>query len=96
MNSEESSGTGASVGVVAMPEQAVVRVSWLRKEYGGTVALDGVPLGTGPGEAVAVMGPPGGGESTLLDMVAGLGRASAGSAPVHGEDLGRIILERAA
>ncbi|MGW0885773.1 ABC transporter ATP-binding protein [Streptomyces sp. NPDC002671] len=86
MSSEESSETGA----VAVRQQTVVRVSGLRKEYGDTVALDGVSLEIGAGEAVAVMGPSGCGKSTLLSMIAGLDRPSGGSVHVHGEDLGRI------
>lgn len=63
-------------------------MSGLRKEYGGPVALDGVSLRTRAGEAVAMMGPSGCGESTLLNMIAGLDRPSVGSVRVHGEDLG--------
>jgi putative ABC transport system ATP-binding protein len=68
----------------------VVRLSTVRKEYGETVALDGVSLEIQAGEAVAVMGPSGSGKSTLLSMVAGLDRPTAGSVVVHGDDLGTL------
>ncbi|MGI5244955.1 ABC transporter ATP-binding protein [Dactylosporangium sp. CA-139066] len=68
----------------------VVRLDGVRKEYGGTVALDGVSLRIEAGEAVAVMGPSGCGKSTLLNMIAGLDRPSAGTVEVHDEDLGRL------
>jgi putative ABC transport system ATP-binding protein len=71
-------------------EQAVVRLSGVRKEYGESVALDGVSLEIHAGEAVAVMGPSGSGKSTLLSMVAGLDRPTSGSVEVHGEDLGAL------
>jgi putative ABC transport system ATP-binding protein len=71
-------------------EQAVVRLSGVRKEYGESVALDGVSLEIHAGEAVAVMGPSGSGKSTLLSMVAGLDRPTSGSVVVHGEDLGSL------
>jgi putative ABC transport system ATP-binding protein len=71
-------------------EQAVVRLSGVRKEYGESVALDGVSLEIHAGEAVAVMGPSGSGKSTLLSMVAGLDRPTSGSVIVHGEDLGSL------
>ncbi len=71
-------------------EQAVVRLSGVRKEYGESVALDGVSLEIHAGEAVAVMGPSGSGKSTLLNMVAGLDRPTSGSVVVHGEDLGSL------
>ncbi|KOV61045.1 ABC transporter ATP-binding protein [Streptomyces sp. MMG1121] len=62
----------------------------MRKEYGDTVALNGVSLEIGAGEAVAVMGPSGCGKSTLLNMIAGLDRPSAGRVRVYGEDLGTM------
>ncbi|MFB6720604.1 ABC transporter ATP-binding protein [Kribbella sp. NPDC056345] len=70
--------------------QAVVRLTAVRKEYGESVALDGVSLEIHAGEAVAVMGPSGSGKSTLLSMVAGLDRPTSGSVVVHGEDLGGL------
>ena len=70
--------------------QAVVRLTAVRKEYGDSVALDGVSLEIRAGEAVAVMGPSGSGKSTLLSMVAGLDRPTAGTIVVHGDDLGTL------
>ncbi|MGY5007399.1 ABC transporter ATP-binding protein [Streptomyces sp. 900105755] len=69
---------------------AVVRLDGVRKEYGGTTALDGVSLRIRAGEAVAVMGPSGCGKSTLLNMVSGLDRPTDGTVVVHGEDVGRL------
>jgi len=71
-------------------EQAVVRLTAVRKEYGGSIALDGVSLEIHAGEAVAVMGPSGSGKSTLLNLVAGLDRPTAGSVSVYGEELGQL------
>ncbi|MEV6305520.1 ABC transporter ATP-binding protein [Actinoplanes sp. NPDC051861] len=70
-----------------MTDNPVVRLDGVRKEYGETVALDGVTLDIRAGEAVAVMGPSGCGKSTLLNMIAGLDRPSAGQVTVHGERL---------
>jgi putative ABC transport system ATP-binding protein len=70
--------------------EPVVRLCAVRKEYGDSVALDGVDLEIRPGEAVAVMGPSGSGKSTLLNLVAGLDRPTSGSVVVHGEDLGEL------
>ncbi len=65
----------------------VVELTSVHKEYGDSVALDGISLAVRAGEAVAVMGPSGSGKSTLLNMVAGLDRPTSGSVVVHGEDL---------
>jgi putative ABC transport system ATP-binding protein len=70
--------------------QVVVRLTAVRKEYGESVALDGVSLEIQAGEAVAVMGPSGSGKSTLLSMVAGLDRPTSGSVVVHSDDLGTL------
>ncbi|MDQ0989155.1 ABC transporter ATP-binding protein [Streptomyces sp. V3I7] len=70
--------------------EVVVRLDDVRKEYGETVALDGVSLEIRAGEAVAVMGPSGCGKSTLLNMIAGLDRPSGGTVVVHGESVGEL------
>jgi putative ABC transport system ATP-binding protein len=70
--------------------ETVVRLDGVRKEYGGTTALDGVSLEIRAGEAVAVMGPSGCGKSTLLNMIAGLDRPTAGSVVVRGENVGEL------
>ncbi|MCH0561183.1 MULTISPECIES: ABC transporter ATP-binding protein [unclassified Streptomyces] len=72
------------------PGQAVVRLDGVRKEYGQSVALDGVSLRIEAGESVAVMGPSGCGKSTLLNMIAGLDRPTSGTVTVHGEDVGSL------
>lgn len=53
------------------------------------VALSGVDLDIGAGEAVALVGPSGSGKSTLLALMAGLLRPAAGRLLVGGKDLGR-------
>ena len=68
----------------------VVRLTDVRKEYGDSIAVNGVSLEIRAGEAVAVMGPSGSGKSTLLNLIAGLDRPTSGSVVVHGDDLGGL------
>jgi ABC-2 type transport system ATP-binding protein len=62
-------------------------VSHLTHRYGDRVALDDVSIEVAPGSAVALLGPNGGGKSTLFRIVATLLRPTDGSARVFGADV---------
>jgi ABC-2 type transport system ATP-binding protein len=55
--------------------------------YGSRLALDDVSLTVAPGTFVALLGPNGGGKSTLFRIRATLQRASEGSVLVFGADV---------
>jgi phosphonate transport system ATP-binding protein len=57
------------------------------RRFGDRVALDGVHLTLREGEIVAVIGPSGGGKSTLLRLLAGSLRPTSGRVLVGGTDL---------
>ena len=61
-------------------------VERLTKRYGGVVALDAVSLVVSAGSAYGLVGPNGGGKTTLLRVLAMLERPSAGSVRVLGLD----------
>jgi ABC-type lipoprotein export system ATPase subunit len=73
---------------------AIVRLRHAYKVYRvgdvGVVALAGVDLDVTPSEFLAVVGPSGAGKSTILNLVGGLDRASAGVVEVEGRDLGML------
>ena len=69
--------------------QVVVSIRDLTFSYNGQAALDGVSLTVAPGERLAVLGPNGGGKTTLLKCILGILRPSAGAITVFGDPPGR-------
>ncbi|MFE0547306.1 ABC transporter ATP-binding protein [Streptomyces sp. NPDC058891] len=54
------------------------------------LALDGVDLAIGDGDRLVIQGPTGGGKSTLLQMLGGLDKPTAGSVELDGVDLAKL------
>jgi len=65
----------------------VVEIRGVSKRYGSFEALSGVDLEVPAGEIFALLGPNGAGKTTLIGIVAGLVRATRGSARVLGRDV---------
>ncbi len=65
---------------------SAVTVTQLRKTYrtpaADVVALDGIDWAVQPGDAVALMGPSGCGKTTLLNLIGGMDRPTAGTIQV--------------
>ena len=70
---------------------AAVQLVGLRKEFssGGVpvVAVDGIDLSIGEGEFVTLLGPSGSGKTTVLRMIAGFERPTAGTVLLRGRDV---------
>ncbi len=64
---------------------AIVEVRKLRKEFGSTVATDGIDLATEDGEYLVLLGPSGCGKTTLLRMLAGLEQPTSGDIVIGGD-----------
>lgn len=73
---------------------AAVRAEHVAKHYlmGETMvrAVDDVSLTVQPGEFVAILGSSGSGKSTMMNLIAGLDRPSAGAIYAHGKNLAEM------
>lgn len=66
---------------------AAVEVRGLAKHYGSVVALRDVNLTIAAGEYFVLLGPSGGGKTTLLRTIGGFHRPTKGSVLLHGKDV---------
>jgi sulfate transport system ATP-binding protein len=64
-----------------------IKVEHISKKFGDAVALEDVSLDVPTGSLTALLGPSGGGKSTLLRIIAGLDSPDSGSVQIEGEDL---------
>jgi osmoprotectant transport system ATP-binding protein len=65
------------------------RLDSVFKSYGGEPALDGVTLTIAPGDTTAIIGPSGGGKSTLFGLLTGLIKPDAGVVYFRDQDISR-------
>src|SRR2546428_3734250 len=77
----------ALAGTPAALNGPALEVEDLRHRYGERIALDGVSLRVERGELFGLLGPNGGGKSTLFRILSTLLAASGGAARVLGDDL---------
>lgn len=68
----------------------MLRIEDLTAAYGETTVLHGIDLEVAPGSLVCVLGPSGGGKSTLLRVVAGLEQPRSGRIQLDGHDLAGV------
>ncbi|GAA3066703.1 ABC transporter ATP-binding protein [Streptomyces glomeratus] len=72
----------------------MLRLERTTVRYGGSTALDGVDLEVAEHQVVCVLGPSGGGKSTLLRTVAGLQPLDSGRVFLDGRDLAGVPAHR--
>jgi ABC-2 type transport system ATP-binding protein len=65
----------------------VLRVVDLRKDYGETMAVDGVSFEVARNEILGLLGPNGAGKTTTINMILGILEPSSGSIRIEGVDL---------
>ena len=63
-----------------------IDVSGVTKTFGDFVALDDVTVSLPTGQLTALLGPSGGGKSTLLRIIAGLDQADTGTVTIEGRE----------
>ncbi len=92
MSSSPENGSQTGTGAPA------IRLSGLRKEFSGrppVVAVAGADLSIGAGEFFSMLGPSGSGKTTVLRMIAGFEKPTAGTIELAGKDVtGRAPYDR--
>jgi len=68
-------------------EGAFLALRSLTKRFDGHAAVNGISLEVKPGEFVSLLGPSGGGKTTLLHMIAGFTEPDAGDILIQGESV---------
>jgi len=71
-----------------------IEIEGVSKRFGSFVALDNVNLSLPTGKLTALLGPSGGGKSTLLRIIAGLEQADEGRVAIEGADATHLPPQR--
>ena len=70
-----------------MTDQYIIKIKDVSKFFGEKVALDHINLNIKKGEFVTILGPSGGGKTTLLRLLAGFQTTSEGNIYISGEEI---------
>ncbi|MFE6648566.1 sulfate/molybdate ABC transporter ATP-binding protein [Nocardioides sp. NPDC057772] len=71
-----------------------IEVSGVNKRYGDFVALEDINLTIPTGQLTALLGPSGGGKTTLLRVIAGLETPDSGSVVIEGKDATSLPVQK--
>ncbi|WP_427923697.1 ABC transporter ATP-binding protein [Streptomyces sp. cg40] len=86
--------TATTLEKTSTENAATVEFQSLRREFGPTIALDGLDLTVRPGEFLALLGPSGCGKTTALRMLAGFEHPTSGAVLVDGKDVTDVPAHR--
>jgi ABC-2 type transport system ATP-binding protein len=81
-------------GTVPRVTETVIAARGLRKRFGKDVALEDVDLDVSSGASLGLLGPAGAGKSTLIRLLAGLVRPTAGTLTIGGALPGSVAARR--
>jgi len=74
----------------------ILEISGLVKRFGGLTAVNGISFGIDEGQVVGLLGPNGSGKTTVLNMISGNLRPSAGKINLLGAEIGGLAPHRVA
>ena len=66
----------------------------IKKQYGENTVLDDISLEISKGEIVSILGPSGGGKTTLLNVLLGITDITSGCILCDGEDITHVPMEK--
>lgn len=66
----------------------------ITKSFGDTHVLNGISLTLGDGQIMSILGPSGGGKTTLLNIILGIAEPTSGRILFNEEDLTRVPMEK--
>jgi ABC-type Fe3+/spermidine/putrescine transport system ATPase subunit len=75
-------------------DEPALRVESVSKRRNGRIVLDRLNLEAAPGAFLTILGAPGSGKTTLMDILAGFTRPASGHVHVHGQDMGGLSPRR--
>lgn len=72
----------------------MLELKHITKKYGENTVLDDISLTIGKGQIVSILGPSGGGKTTLLNVLLGITETTSGRIIYDGEDITRVPMEK--
>jgi sulfate/thiosulfate transport system ATP-binding protein len=89
-----ATSTGRGADVITPATHVAIDVRRVSKSFGSTPVLNDVSVAIESGSLTALLGPSGGGKSTLLRVIAGLETPDTGSVAIAGTDATRLSPQR--